>query len=228
MQLKKKPDASPDSLHNEPSDSPLVEVAPDSPPVQENRSDVLPQEVVPLKPQWKPDTPHKQQRTFPLWSVVTLLSVLGIGAALIALPSLISGCGSKTKQAEAKEIIRRINRSQQAYHLENKAFSNSLERLDLSIQTPTKNYDYSIRTTKTSAFSYGIARKGTKNIKSYVGGVFLVPANLVEPKASKGEKLTVAISCEAVYPGTTKLAEPTYYKGQLACGEGTRDFLAKK
>jgi len=60
-------------------------------------------------------------------------------------------------------------------------------------------------------------------IKSYVGAVFAVPATNLDPKADKKERITVAIACEAIRPGTTQPAAPTLQKG---CAEGTKD-LAK-
>ncbi|MBO1350807.1 MAG: hypothetical protein EBE86_027070 [Hormoscilla sp. GUM202] len=63
------------------------------------------------------------------------------------------------------------------------------------------------------AFKYGVSRKD--NLKSYV--VFLGVTNY-------GETTTLAILCEADYPGRTKPATPTYRNGRLACGEGTTEL----
>lgn len=225
MQLEEKPDSSPDSLLNEPTNSPLVEPSLDSPPAQEDSKDLLPTngEVVPFIPQKAPDALKNKSK---FGCVVTLFLVLGIGSVL-ALPSLMS-CGTfKGKQAEAKQNIGSMNRSQQAYFLENDTFTNSVETLGIGILTQTVNYDYSIRATKTAAFHYAIARKGKKDIKSYVGGVFAVPATNVDPKAHKDEMTPVGIVCEALRPGSTTPTAPTLVKGVPTCGSDTKDLTRK-
>jgi hypothetical protein len=117
-----------------------------------------------------------------------------------------------------------MNRAQQAYFLENDTFSNSIARLGLGIATQTVNYQYSIRTTKNSAFNYGIPRRTDNNLKGYVGGVFVVPLTTVNPKADKKEMTTLSILCEAISPGRVKLAEPILKKSIPTCSPGTRDL----
>ncbi|HSF75503.1 MAG TPA: type IV pilin-like G/H family protein, partial [Microcoleus sp.] len=87
------------------------------------------------------------------------------------------------------------------------------------IKTETTNFKYSIRATKKAAFNYGLSKK--KDLKSYVGGVFLVPAKNFEPNAAKEERTTTSIFCQADSPGTIQPAEPTYENGKIACGKGT-------
>ncbi|MCZ0903337.1 type IV pilin-like G/H family protein, partial [Microcoleus sp. HI-ES] len=91
--------------------------------------------------------------------------------------------------------------------------------LGLGIKTETTHFKYSIRATKKAALNYGVAKE--KELKSYVGGVFLVPAKNFEPNAVKEERTTTSILCEADFPGTIKPAEPTYENGKIACGQGT-------
>ena len=52
--------------------------------------------------------------------------------------------GHKNGQAEAKAYISAMNRSQQAYYLENSNFSNSINNLGLGIKKDTNNYSYRI------------------------------------------------------------------------------------
>ncbi len=61
-----------------------------------------------------------------------------------------------------------------------------------------------------------------KDIKNYVGAVIAGPANEVNPKAKNGELITVSILCEAISPGSKKLAEPLIKNGEITCGEGTK------
>jgi type IV pilus assembly protein PilA len=91
--------------------------------------------------------------------------------------------------------------------------------LGIGIKTETRNFNYSIRATKKAAFNYAVA-KG-KNLKSYVGGVFVVPAKNFEPNAAKEEITTTSILCVSDFPGSIKPAEPTYENGKSACGKGT-------
>ena len=151
-----------------------------------------------------------------------LLLLMGIGViGAIALPSfLVSGCQEcKSKTREAKLYVGSMNKAQQAVFIETSAFATSLDALGLGIKTETTNFKYSIRATKKAAFNYAVA-KGNY-FKSYVGGVFMVPAKNFEPHAAKEKITTTSILCEADFPGTIKPAEPTYKNGKSACGKGT-------
>jgi type II secretory pathway pseudopilin PulG len=223
MQLENKADSSSNSLLNEPTDSPFIEQTLDSPPAQDNSGELLlkQEEVVPLIPEKVPDKPQKRQKYFSFWGAVMLFGILGIGGGLIFLPSLLS-CGNKGKQAEAKQNIGAMNRAQQAYFLDNNTFAKSVVDAGIGIKTQTVNYNYSVRATKTAAFQYGIARHKTQ--KSYVGGVFAVPAINVDPTANKTETTTVGIVCEAINPGSTTPTTPTLVKGVPTCGANTKDL----
>jgi type IV pilus assembly protein PilA len=152
-----------------------------------------------------------------------LLLLMGIGViGAIALPSFLGGgavCGGKPKTREAKQYVSSMSKGQQAYFAEKNAFSSSVNALGIGIKTETTNFKYSIRATKKAAFNYAVAKEN--HLKSYVGGVFLVPAKNFEPNAAKEEITTTSILCEADFPGTIKPAEPTYENGKIACGKGT-------
>jgi len=227
MQPRKKSDSPVDSFTNDSTPSSSNFPVLDSPSTQEHSKDLLPTngEVVPLIPEKAPDKP-KNKSKFGCLAWLTIFLVLGFGTVLLSFPSLVS-CGSSAKRAEAKQNVGAMNRAQQAYYLDNKAFSNSLQSLGLGIRTPTKNYEYSTRVTKTAAFSYGISRQGTKDIKSYVGGVFVVPATNLDPKADKKEMTTVGIVCEAISPGNTRPTAPTLQKGVPTCGSDTKDLTSR-
>ncbi len=224
MRLRKKSDSPPEVLTNHSTNSLPASPAHDAPMLQEDGKDLLPNEseLVPLIPEKVPDElKNKCKSGCLLW--LTVFLVLGFGSFILSLPSLVS-CGSKAKLAEAKQNVGAMNRAQQAYYLENKAFSNSFEGLGIGIRTPTKNYEYSTRATKTAAFNYGIPRKGKKDIKSYVGGAFLVPATNLNPKLDKDEMTTVSILCEAASPGNIRPADPILQKGVPTCGSDSRDL----
>ena len=149
-----------------------------------------------------------------------LLLLMGIGViSAIALPSFLRQ-GGKAKQSENKQYVSAMNQAQQAVFIETSAFGTSFDALGIgSIKTETTNFKYSIRATKKAAFNYGVSNE--KDLKSYVGGVFLVPAKNFEPNADKEEITPTSILCEADSPGTIKPAEPTYKNGKIACGKGT-------
>lgn len=104
-------------------------------------------------------------------------------------------------------------------------------------------HSYSIRTTAQAAFHYVVARPGrytfkdpnlmlplgipplwlTKEpLKSYVGGVFVVPASKAKPMAVKDKVTILSIVCEANVPGSIKPAEPRLQNGLPTCSQGTR------
>ncbi|HBB36269.1 MAG TPA: hypothetical protein DDZ80_13390 [Cyanobacteria bacterium UBA8803] len=159
--------------------------------------------------------------------LVPLLAFLGLLPwVLMTFPSLLSS-STKAKQAEAKTYVGSMNRAHQAYFLEKKAFTNNVDKLGLAIKTETVNYSYSLHTTKNAAFHYGVSKVkktpwqkllGHKELKSYVGGVFLYRVG------GTGDLRTLAILCEANSPGSIKPPEPTYRNGVLACSAGTRDL----
>jgi type IV pilus assembly protein PilA len=123
------------------------------------------------------------------------------------------------KQSEAKQYVSSMNKGQQAYYAEKSVFSTSIEALGLGLKTETTNYKYSWRATKQTAFNYGVSKE--PQLKSYVGGVFRVPAKEVDPNAAKDEIKTILILCQADSPGAIKPAEPTYENGEGVCGKGT-------
>jgi type IV pilus assembly protein PilA len=147
-----------------------------------------------------------------------LLMLFGIIVA-IELPSFLRQAG-KAKQVEPKQYVRSMNRSQHAHFAEKAAFANSVNALEIGIKTETANGKYSVIATKKAAFNYGLSKK--KDLKSCVGGVFIVPAKEVVPNAAKDE-IIISILCQSDSPGTIKPAEPTYQNGKIVCGKGTTE-----
>ncbi len=116
---------------------------------------------------------------------------------------------AKEQEAAAKQFVGTMNRSQQAYYAENTGFTSSVANLGLgSIKPDTDNYSYSITTGNKAVFNYGISKQA--NLKSFVGGVFLV-----------GNTTTKTILCQTNTAGTAKPANPTNKNGVLACGANT-------
>lgn len=128
-----------------------------------------------------------------------LLVLLGIISA-IALPSLLSQV-NKAKEAEAKQNIGAMTRSQQAYHLEKGSFSNSIDGLGIGITPETQNYRYQIVPQPDRKSVMMTAQAKTTTLKSYTGAVFAM---------KKGEDvITVGAVCVTDRPATTPPAMPT-------------------
>jgi type II secretory pathway pseudopilin PulG len=127
------------------------------------------------------------------------------------------------KQWEPRDYISLINKRQQAYFAKKSVFSTSVKALGIRlIKTETENYKYSHQTTKKATFNYGVSKH--KDLKSFVGGVFVIPATKVESNSSKNQITTTSILCGADSAGTIKPPEPTYQNGKIACATGTMEM----
>ena len=132
----------------------------------------------------------------------------------IAVPAFVvyrEGC----KSCEGRSKIGAMNRAQQAYFLDYMKFSGSLQALGVGIENPTENYNYSSRVTPLGVYNYATARQ--EKLKSYVGGVFLAPAN-----DGTDELETIAIACETNFvEGLSNPTEPIVRGNLLECGSNT-------
>lgn len=229
MQLKNKADSSAKSSLNHPTDASFAHLILDSPPTQADSCHRLPNQgkEVPLMPEFVTDTPQNKPHFFPKVGGLSILLLFGM-ATVFNLSSLVSGGSNvaKTRQAEARNNLSAINRSQQSYYSEFKTFTNSLTDLGVGIKPESTHYNYSIRTTKTAAFHYAIAQPGQSErpLKSFVGGVFWVPATNLNPKAEKDELLTIAIACETMHPDNTTPNAPILVNGIPTCSSGTQNL----
>ncbi len=122
----------------------------------------------------------------------------------------------RAKASEAKQYVGSMNHAQQSKYAENGSFVNSIDALEIGIKTETTNYRYSMETTKNTAFNYGVPKD--QKLKSFVGGVFLVNFDKVTQKIT-----TVAILCQEMKAGTTKLNTPQLENDQPVCGAGTEE-----
>lgn len=148
---------------------------------------------------------------------LVLLMCIGVIGA-IALPSFLARLNHGDR-SEVRLTVISMSKAQQAYFAEKSAFATSVDALGLGIKTETTNYKYSVHGTKKAAFNYGVSKQ--EKLKSWVGGVFAVPYQEVDPNAAKDEIITIPIFCQADSPGTIKPAEPTYQNGKVICGKGT-------
>lgn len=162
---------------------------------------------------------QKQDEGFTLIELLVVIIIIGILSA-IALPSFLNQA-NKAKQSEAKQYVGSMNRTQQAFFLENSGFTSQIGLLGLGIQTNTANYSYAIAggTALTNpdlfenATSQGIPNDTTKQkiLKSYLGGVATGSVQ------ATSEATTVAVLCEQQQPqapATTEVAVTDVIAGQ--------------
>ena len=151
---------------------------------------------------------------------LVLLMVIGVFVGIVR--SSFLNKVRNIKQVEAREYVSSINKGQQAYFAEKTVFSTSVKALGIGIKTETENYKYSLLTTKKATFNYGVSKQ--KDFKSYVGGVFAIPAKKFDSNHSKNKITTTSILCKADSAGTIKPPEPTNQNGKIACATGTMEL----
>jgi type IV pilus assembly protein PilA len=135
---------------------------------------------------------------FTLIELLVVIIIIGILAA-IALPSLIAQV-NKGKQAEAKQNVGALNRAQQAFYLENSAFSSDIVQVGIGITTQTVNYFYTITTddptNPQTVANLGNRTKSPGTLKSYQGLNFTTIAGI----APSTEVLALSKVCETITP----------------------------
>lgn len=99
---------------------------------------------------------------------------------------------------EAQIYVRTMNRAQQAYFLENNAFSTTLEPSGFGIDNLGLSHEYSVQASSNFTFQYGVSRKA--GVNSYVGAATLTEIN--------GETITMSVLCENTTPGLFRPAAP--------------------
>ncbi|MEC4893222.1 MAG: type IV pilin-like G/H family protein [Oscillatoria sp. PMC 1051.18] len=166
---------------------------------------------------------EKQTKDSPNYAIISGIFgtvLVGIYGSFY-LPNLLNKIpqAQQAKQAEAKNYLGSMNRAQQAYWLENKTFTDSVEQLGISIVPETENYSYSVDSEEKSTFHYGIAKED--KIKSYVGAVYV---GIPKVSTLSKQETTLSILCEADSPGQIKLPAPTFENGELSCPKGTTNL----
>jgi len=127
----------------------------------------------------------RKEEGFTLIELLVVIIIIGILSA-IALPSFLNQA-NKAKQSEAKQYIASINKGQQAFYVENNAFTGVAADLGLGIKTATGNYTYALSVSNagtTNAQAYAWTGTSTGALNGYGGAVFLVPSGAAQTSES--------------------------------------------
>ena len=154
----------------------------------------------------------KRDGGFTLIELLVVIIIIGILAA-IALPSFLNQA-NKAKESEAKTYVGSTVRAQQAYFLENSQFASDFAKVELGINTTTKNYNYTIPTPvadlKEKVVILGISTNAV-TLRSLVGGVGV-------GVASSGEATTIGVLCRGIAPSDVPAATSiTFSTSTVVC-----------
>ena len=147
----------------------------------------------------------RKEEGFTLIELLVVIIIIGILSA-IALPSFLNQA-NKAKQSEAKQYIASLNKGQQAFFVENNAFTTEVAKLGLGIKTSTQNYTYSIGTTtfNTQAGATAVTSGAATGLAGYGGAVYLVTAG--------GGNTSETVICEQTTTATTYTFEQSNCDG---------------
>lgn len=141
------------------------------------------------------------------WHLEVVLTALILPVFFTASAAAQVSKTIKATESQAKQYVQGMNKAQQDYYAQNTGFTSSLANLAIGMTADSVKYKYSISTANKVVFNYGVARDS--NLKSFVGGVFLVGTT------------TKTILCQTAAASTTKPANPINKNGVLACGANT-------
>lgn len=136
--------------------------------------------------------------------------------ANIDFPSSVSPA-SLARQIEAKTYVGSINRSHQAFFVENGYFTNKLDDLKIGIKSETENYKYQIVVLDNKKAVQHIGLAKTDNLKSYTGLVYTAP----DPNSK--DVIPIALICESQKP-TRQLPPKFKLTSNPTCPEGYIDL----
>jgi type IV pilus assembly protein PilA len=146
---------------------------------------------------------------FTLIELLVTIMIVGLLSAA-ALPSYLNQA-SKARSAEAKAALGTVNRSQQAYRLENRIFASTISSLDAKLSP--RFYTYAVGTT-TKDDSLSSATPQQTDLKSYAAGVAQGSSDVVKFSICESEK----VAGESGYVAATATASGA--TPSAACSSG--------
>jgi Type IV pilin-like G and H, putative len=167
----------------------------------------------------------KKKLIFPGGWLVFPFVTVGIVAASLLLRTEPS-CGCKSF---ALIYIQAINRMQQASHIENGYFMDSLKKVEqqMEINNLANNqfYQFSLSTTKNAVYHYAFLKETNQNKRdknSFVGAVFAVPHKKQDSSTKKESEFTiVSIVCQINKSGQNLPLKPIIQNNVPVCASGT-------
>ncbi len=133
--------------------------------------------------------------------------------AVIPQPSLSPQATRSPEQLVPYSAVNTLIQAQKAFHFQRGYFARWAYNLDVKLPS---DYNFAIRTTTRAVYHY--ANPKSPNQKAYVGATFL------DRNSTADNPQMVSIICEAIEPGTTRLADPVYrVDGSLICSRGTQE-----
>lgn len=141
-------------------------------------------------------------------------------------PNLFANQATKARQTEAKTYVGSLNRSQQAYFLEQNKWAKTIEETAIGIKAETENYRYniqkidSIKTVNIKNYpeitvQTGLAKK--EGLKSYLGIVYL-------SAVAGGETVSLSVRCESNEPTTKEAGLPKFDGKAMQCPDGYKSL----
>ncbi|UUO14257.1 type IV pilin-like G/H family protein [Dolichospermum heterosporum] len=147
---------------------------------------------------------HPNEAGYTLVELITVILIIGILSA-ISIPSILSRANSG-RQAEAKLFVGSMNRSQQAYYVENDVFSSSVGTLGNGMKQQTEYYQYQISIDSTGKVATNNGMSSVVFLKSYVG---VTQAQTVINSSGSNELVVTVLLCENPVPGIGTLQTAT-------------------
>lgn len=159
----------------------------------------------------------KRDGGFTLIELLVVIIIIGILAA-IALPSFLNQA-NKAKESEAKTYVGSTIRAQQAYFLENSTFATDFTKVELGINTATKNYEYTLPTATGAQVIILGKSANTTTLRSFVGAVAVG-----QTAGATGSATTLGVLCRGTTPASVAAAAGVDLSGaatgSVKCGTG--------
>ena len=154
----------------------------------------------------------------PTWNVFKSVAFLALGFAIAACTNqpipYITAPADKAVEGEGKSYVMAMKKGQQAYFLEYGKLADTIEDLELGINSDTQSYRYVLdRTGEFEAHMTATAK--SPGIKSYVASIFII--------GEEESAQSISIVCESNVPSQTPPDLPSTPKTQndLTCAEGS-------